>query len=455
MTKPVISMLIVMSCFLLYGHTLDYGITWLDDYYWLVLDKDFLSNASNWLTLFSKDVFLFPDGGEFYRPLLSSTFILDSLLNSNSFFYSHLINLLLHSLASLLFFIFLNNLFHAEYASALATLVFASHPASATVVSWIPGRNESLLAVSVFLALISILRFRDSGKVSNLFFFGFFLLCTLLSKENAIVLPFLAAAILFYDKRHRNLKTVSLFALASAVPAALWLILRCSAPVHSDLNFLLTIRNFVYAPLLAGRALFPFDSVPASPYSSLLHGWLYLTVFCVFSALCLYGILSEKVSEGKFNIAFGLMMSVLFLLPTFAVSGDGSSRSFFSEHRLYLPLAGLIVSLLQIVLLNRRQSFSAALSCIFLLFLCSVSVCHSFFYKNNYVFWQEVVRNYGNYPKYIRHLAWQEQHRYVYGSAIYYYKKALELNPDDYESQAGLIGIYSGNNYNSFDMEEK
>ena len=65
------------------------------------------------------------------------------------------------------------------------------------------------------------------------------------------------------------------------------------------------------------------------------------------------------------------------------------------------------------------------------------------------------MRNYGNYPKYIRHLAWQEQHRYVYGSAIYYYKKALELNTDDYESQSSLIAIYSGNNYNSIDTEEK
>ena len=83
----IFCILIVMFCFVLYGHTLSYEITWLDDYYWLVLGKDFLSDISNWHKLFFADAFFSLNGGEFYRPLLSFTFIADILLNGSGFFF--------------------------------------------------------------------------------------------------------------------------------------------------------------------------------------------------------------------------------------------------------------------------------------------------------------------------------------------------------------------------------
>lgn len=451
----ILCMLIVMFCFMLYGHTLSYDITWLDDYYWLVSGKEFLSDFSNWHKLFFTDVFFSLNGGEFYRPLLSFTFIADVLLNGSGFFFSHFINLLLHSAASVLFFLLLTEFSYSEYVSAAAALIFAAHPASATAVAWIPGRNESLLAVFSFLSIISLLKFINGRRSASLFFYGLFLLMALFSKESAVALPFTAAFLFFAKTEDKDKKTVRSFICCSIIPLVIWALMRCSASITgSDLSVFKTVRNFLYIPILAGHVLFPFDTVAAAPYNGLQHDYLYLIIACICFAVFMVKLFSETVYARKINIVFGSVWFILFLLPTFIASDRATAVSFFSEHRLYLPMAGLILAVLQVIMSCGHKQFFLTLSFIFLLFLASVSVCHVYSYKNNFVFWQSMVRKYYFVPKYVRNMAWQEKHRRLYGSAVFYYKKNLELVPDDYESHLNLFDIYlKNNNLSSADEE--
>lgn len=443
----IFCMLIVMFCFVLYGHTLSYEITWLDDYYWLVLGKDFLSDISNWHKLFFADAFFSLNGGEFYRPLLSFTFIADILLNGSGFFFSHLINLLLHSAASVLFFLLLTEFFDSKYVSAMAALIFAAHPASATAVAWIPGRNEALLAVFSFLSIISLLKFINGRKSSSLFCYSLFLLMSLFSKESAIALPFIAAFIFFAKAKDKDKKTVKAFMGCSLIPLAVWAVMRyCASITSSGLSVLKTVKNFFYVPMLAGRVLFPFDAVAAAPYTGLQHDYLYLIIACICFAVFMWKLFSKTGHDRKINIVSGSVWFILFLLPTFIASDRATAISFFAEHRLYLPMAGLMVAVLQVVISCGHKKFFLALSFVFLLFLSSVSVCHMYSYKNNFVFWQSMLQKYYFVPKYVRHMAWQEKHRRLYGSAVFYYKKNLELVPDDYESHLNLFDIYLKNN---------
>ena len=89
LSDRMICLLFVCLCFVLYRHTLYYGITWLDDYYLLVQPARFLADPLNFFQLFTKGV-LINNSGNMYRPLLNATFMADVRLNGTGFVFSHL-----------------------------------------------------------------------------------------------------------------------------------------------------------------------------------------------------------------------------------------------------------------------------------------------------------------------------------------------------------------------------
>jgi hypothetical protein len=229
--------------------------------------------------------------------------------------------------------------------AVLAALVFAVHPALAEVAAWIPGRNDSLLAVFALAAWIFFLR--DRARPSSIdrgLHFVFFALA-LLTKETAVALPVVwtAQAILLKPELPERRARSGGCEAPSFVYAGGWAAL-CGALVllhrglgGSGVSASVLIRN---APLLAaslGKVVFPFGptvmSVPAdlSPWP----GWI-AALGLAAGARFVPGVRARVV-------LFGLVAFVALLVPVLATPG-----TLVLDNRLYLPACGVILAMAEI-----------------------------------------------------------------------------------------------------------
>ncbi|MCX6753986.1 MAG: glycosyltransferase family 39 protein, partial [Candidatus Nomurabacteria bacterium] len=176
---------------LVYGATLFFNIVYLDDNVLVTGQYQFNKSLSNIPQAFSQDIFQTPlGGGTFYRPIERLTFILDAQFGEGAvIFMSHFSNVLLHILAICFLFIFLVKLKINKLTAFLFSLIFAVHPLSAQTVAFISGRNDSLLAIFVFPALIFLINYLETRKNKFLVWNLIFLALALFTKETAAVLP--------------------------------------------------------------------------------------------------------------------------------------------------------------------------------------------------------------------------------------------------------------------------
>lgn len=482
---------LAVFCFLLYGKTLSYDLSWLDDYFLLITARPFLSVFKNLPALFLTDAFITNPIG-LYRPLLNVTFMQDTFMNgiAGGWFFTHFNNIMFHAAAACLFYRFLKIFSIRKNAAALLSLVFAAHPAASVAVGWIPGRNDTLLALFAFPAFIFADKYRLSGRVKYAALYGLMLLFAVFTKESAVFLPVLAFFWLFLchfeeicAKKAYFKEKFNVLALFSVIPLLAWAGIRSLAYVGSThIGIAATLRNAAYIPSIMGRALFPAWPVLMSPYDMLPHqafsaaiGTVFLLSMAVFLAKMAkksnifagngknmpekcgnnadsdgknaYSCKMEKKSECcSFQAAaFGLAWFFLLFIPTLA-AGDGiGSGSHYFDHRLYVPLAGLILAVHSALsgLAEKNKFFSASLASVFILFLSAVSYCHLEHYQNRYVFWRQAVHDSpADFSNFVR--AGQfEQQRGLDGQAAYYYGRAIELNPAQPMLHASLAGIYS------------
>jgi hypothetical protein len=155
---------LVIVSYLLYFKTLAFRLTYFDDNLLIQNNYWFLKDSANIIRAFRESVFMSSDD-TFYRPFLTLSLMLDAHLGGFSLAIFHLTNICLHAISAILVFVLFEELSFGRKLSFLAAMVFAVHPALSQAVAWIPGRNDSLLALFVLAAFICFLRFvRTGGK---------------------------------------------------------------------------------------------------------------------------------------------------------------------------------------------------------------------------------------------------------------------------------------------------
>ena len=141
--------------------------------------------------------------GTYYRPLTILTFALDYAIWGPNPLGFHITNLLIHTAATVLFFLFLTRLSVPRPAAFVAALLFAIHPVHTEAVANISGRSDLLLAVFALLLLL----FHSAGGRRCVLGSACSLFLALLCKESALVLP---AVLIFYDVIFLRQKSQSL-----------------------------------------------------------------------------------------------------------------------------------------------------------------------------------------------------------------------------------------------------
>ncbi|MBD3379673.1 MAG: tetratricopeptide repeat protein [Candidatus Omnitrophica bacterium] len=193
--KIAVIVLLAGAC-LAYGNSLGGGFVYDDKA--MILAYDLVQDLGNIPRAFVSPTSLYGNVN-YYRPLQTVTYIVDYYLWGRLAGGFHFTNLLLHLACVFCLFRFLRLIFRDTAVVFTASLLFAVHPVHATVVSYIAGRADSLLLFFFLASFYSHVKYAFFGKApawraAELLFF----LLALLSKELAMVIPFL---FLLFDKK--------------------------------------------------------------------------------------------------------------------------------------------------------------------------------------------------------------------------------------------------------------
>lgn len=167
--------------------------------------------------LFRTSIFGGPiEAGGFYRPIYMLSFMLDYRLWGLNTVGYHLFSVAFHILNGFLLYALILKLGLDKKVAWLAGLFFVSFPVSCQVVTLIGGRVELVLG---FFFLSGVLFFLKGVQRSKIYFLGAIpvFVLALLTKESALVLPFIIAiyVFIFMEKDKRKRAALPLSALIS------------------------------------------------------------------------------------------------------------------------------------------------------------------------------------------------------------------------------------------------
>jgi tetratricopeptide (TPR) repeat protein len=333
--------LVGLAALAVHARTLGFDFTGLDDRDLLVDDQPFLSHPSALWRVFSRSYMHVVDAGHaYYRPLVTASYALDAQWSGVRPLGYHLTNVALHVAASCLLLALLRRLALGRGAALAGAMVFAVHPALAPAVAWIPGRNDSLLAVFVLGAWLLFLRDRArpswGARAGHLALFAL----ALLTKETAVVLPLVClahVALLEPQAWARLRRPAALTGFAAA-----WGALVCARLLVHPGGGAATARDLAAnLPLLEmslGALVLPVRPTVLAVVGDLPLWPGVVALFGLAAATRLVAGVRLRV------VALGAAVFVLFLAPSLAVPG-----TLVLGHRLYLPACGVLLVIAEIV----------------------------------------------------------------------------------------------------------
>lgn len=149
----------------------------------------------------------------YFRPLYVATFWIDRRLWGLSPALFHLTSLALIAASAALVVPVVRRYTRDPFLAGAAGLLFAIHPWHVENAAWIAVRGDPLYTCLLLLAILAYERWREDGRWPPLLALVLFE-AALLSKESAVILPFILVAVGLLDRRHRPFPREVLFGIA-------------------------------------------------------------------------------------------------------------------------------------------------------------------------------------------------------------------------------------------------
>ncbi|MBI2421593.1 MAG: hypothetical protein HYV27_02105 [Candidatus Hydrogenedentes bacterium] len=369
----LIATMIVLCGVIVYANTLDGEWVW-DDASSVLLHKD-VQNPASLLELFKKDQHAFGRGaGNFYRPMVSVTFMADYALTPKPAdtspsvlarelppFYFHLSNMAWHIAAALSLFALLRLLGAPVWVQAAACLVFVVHPLHTEAVAYISGRADMLSATFLFLGLYCALQDGTAGR--RALYWSASALCFvlgLLSKESSLIFPLLLAALIALRPLPGNVSGIAAkraYYFPRLAPLAMALgvlvvyallrssVLQFATPQESassafGTRFVETGQAFWFYMV---RLFYPVHLHMEQTLSG-VSGLTALLGYACLGLIAAALVVSRLM--GQHRVAMGLGWFILTWLP---ISGLFPLNAPMAEHWMYVPMAGFWWAVAEVV----------------------------------------------------------------------------------------------------------
>jgi tetratricopeptide (TPR) repeat protein len=433
--------LLLALALICYLPVLNLDLTQLDDTVFINDKHDFVSHFSNIPKAFVQGAFNEKD--IYYRPLLLVYFILlNPLTSKTSIIIYHFGSLFFHVLNVFLLYKLLFRLTGKKNHSFWLAAFFCVHPALTMAVAWIPGVNDLLLTTFALGYFLSLLRIAEGGSWKYIAQNVLFLLLALFTKESAAFLP-LGGVLLLWYKGHleSTLKKFLAYIPLTIAAWALWFFARkyvlpenTPSLINTEMLALLFHRATGLIQYF-GKCILPFNLVvfPTIEGTNILWGIAAIGVVVI--------LLMQNKDRNLKNIFIGIGWFLIFLLPIFFVPKNINDQLF--EHRLYLPMFGILLLLRETVLftsslkLSTRQAISVGV-----LAACIVNI---HFYMPNFAdtfsFWNNAVAASpeNSYANKMLGIKLAENKREA--EAVSYIQKAYELDTNQMYTQLFLARL--------------
>lgn len=202
-TTPILFIALIVV--IVFSNSLKSDFAWDDKY--LITGNPYVKDFSYLPKIFSGQIY---EGGEmesnFYRPLQLFSFAIDySIWKLNPFGY-HLTNLLLHTANSALVYSIAFIISSSSPIAFLAALMFGISPAISGVTFYIPARADLLMALFSFLSILSFIKYAETKKKTLYIISILSFISAILSKEMALILPFLLIIDMFRRNRGQGIR---------------------------------------------------------------------------------------------------------------------------------------------------------------------------------------------------------------------------------------------------------
>jgi len=398
--KPVYCYItIAIFAFLVFFNTLDNDFAFDDES--VVQNYQAIRNLSNVPKFFTAQEGFHKVIGNYYRPIVSTTYAVDYAtwgLTPKGF---HLTNNLINLIASLFLFAILSRLF-SKYkfgilASLIATLIFTAHPVHTEAVSWVSGRTDSLVTLFFFAAFYFYLGYYEEREnkylILSLVFYSF----GLLSKEMIVTFPVI---ILLFDFiwRKKSLKEIYLdwkIYLYYIALTVVYLIIRYALlygvvertkynyfygkdVITGIATMLKTIPMYLKLLVFPVGLLYHYNGVMPDS-NTLLDGSVIFSVVLVLALLVISFVLYKEYSKISFCILFVLvtLLPVMNIVPT---------MNYMAERFLYITsfaLSLLIAFLIAKYLNEKNKNLIVSISLIIIIVFAFLTVKRNAEWKNN------------------------------------------------------------------------
>ncbi|MBL7691711.1 MAG: glycosyltransferase family 39 protein [Flavipsychrobacter sp.] len=424
--------LLVAAVLLVYLPSLSLGFTELDDTIFIKEFRAFNEDTSNLIAAFSRGLF---DAVKdpYYRPLFSDAMILNYQVSGEEPFGYHLVNVLLHMGVVVMLYRLLLRLGVTVTNSFYLSVIFAVHPVLTQAVTWIPGRNDTLLALFVVPFLSQSLMYAESGKAKSLLLSGLLLLLAFFTKETAVfAAPAAFFLLVLYKGVRWNDKNMLVQYGVWACCFLVWYAARSAATIQasgigSAAGFSDMLHRLPVIIQYIGKIMLPVNQsvFPTQEDTVVYFGLMGIALLGALIAL------SSNRSTDSFKAlagAFGIFL--LFLMPALLVPAALNQQTF--EHRLYLPAIGIVLALPHTALLNNR--FSEKQRAMVIGVLCGVlallNVRHQHNFSDPLTFWTSAAETSPN-SAYANMMLAARLDKTEHVRSEQLFRKAYKLNPKE------------------------
>jgi Flp pilus assembly protein TadD len=343
-------LLVAAAAAVVYMNSLPNEFVWDD--VWLVVDNPDIAEPSlaSLKNFFTRDLGYFFEKSNFYRPLQALSYMVDRMLwglNAGAF---RSVNILLHTLNSLLVFLLLLRYFRNRTVCLFSALFFAVHPVNTSAVAYVAGRADLLALFFLLGATWAFVRSMDTGRNIWRAAAGVFFLAALLTKEICVFWPLVVyvGARDLSPPGDRKVKGSALrFAAGTALMSAVYILLRLTVLRFASFSVQAENVPSLFRRVLAlGPAVLTYLRLLVLPYDLRmdrdfnippgLHDPRVLLSILILAAL----VLVLKRPAGKSRLfRFGGAWFLVFLVPSLNVLLPLNSP--LSEHWLYIPMPGI------------------------------------------------------------------------------------------------------------------
>jgi Tfp pilus assembly protein PilF len=373
-----------------------------------------------------------------WHPLTTMSHMLDCQLFHLKPAGHHFTNVLLHSVAAILLFVWLSGVTGSVWRSAFVAAVFAIHPLHVESVAWIAERKDVLSAVFFFLTLLAYARYAKARSVSRYLAVSILFACGLMSKPMLVTTPVILLLLDYWPLRRwtdskslRGLvnEKLPLLALSIASSIVTYLLQENSMSSIPQLPFVWRVECAVVSYVIyVAQFFWPTGLAVFYPHPEDSLAW-WQVALAAAPLICVTWIV-YVLRRSRPYLLVGWLWYVLMLLPVIGIVEVGLQGH--ADRYTYLPHIGIFVALtwlvadLAISIRLRKQVLGAA-SAVVLVTFGACSWKQTTYWRNSATLWMHTLAVTKNNDVALTNFADWLAERGQLGEALSYFQRGLAV----------------------------